>query len=95
MELVTVHGLGVVDTESGVKVGQYTFRSFPLPGQAGTALRHVRLSLGPAGPDITPLVYARNAAGTEATATFWFKLFPKKFRVRDFRDRRRADGQGW
>ena len=36
-------------------------------------------------PDnITPVVYARNPAGTEATATFWFKLFPKKFRVRDF-----------
>ena len=30
------------------------------------------------------MVYARNPAGTEATAHFWFKLFPKKFRVRDF-----------
>jgi murein DD-endopeptidase MepM/ murein hydrolase activator NlpD len=35
-------------------------------------------------PDVTPLVYARNQAGTEATAHFFFKLFPKKFRVRDF-----------
>ena len=35
-------------------------------------------------PDVTPLVYARNAAGTEVTAHFWFKLFPKKFRMRDF-----------
>ena len=35
--------------EAGVKVGKYTFRSFPLAGPPGTALRHVRLSLGPAG----------------------------------------------
>ena len=35
-------------------------------------------------PGVTPVVYARNLAGTEATAHFWFKLFPKKFRVRDF-----------
>ena len=35
-------------------------------------------------PDVTPLVFARNLAGTEATAHFWFKLFPKKFRARDF-----------
>src|ERR1051325_6756460 len=36
-------------------------------------------------PDSTvPVVYARNLAGTEATAHFSFKLFPKKFRVRDF-----------
>ena len=34
-------------------------------------------------PDVVPVVYARNQAGTEATARFWFKLFPKKFRVRD------------
>ena len=33
--------------------------------------------------DIQPVVYARNLAGTEATAHFWFKLFPKKFRTRD------------
>jgi hypothetical protein len=35
-------------------------------------------------PGCQPLVYARNLAGTEATAQFWFKLFPKKFRARDF-----------
>ena len=39
------------------------------------------------------MVFARNLAGTEATAQFWFKLFPKKFRVARFPDRRRADGE--
>jgi murein DD-endopeptidase MepM/ murein hydrolase activator NlpD len=33
--------------------------------------------------EVAPVVYARNAAGTEATAKFWYKLFPKKFRARD------------
>jgi murein DD-endopeptidase MepM/ murein hydrolase activator NlpD len=28
-------------------------------------------------------VYAKNPAGTESTAHFWFKVFPKKFRARD------------
>jgi murein DD-endopeptidase MepM/ murein hydrolase activator NlpD len=36
------------------------------------------------GPDAVPVVFARNLAGTEAKAQFWYKLFPKKFRVRDF-----------
>jgi len=70
-------------TESGVKVGKYTFRSFPLPGQAGQ--RFAMFAYPWDLPDnVTPLVYARNAAGTEATAPFWFKLFPKSFRTRDF-----------
>ena len=30
-----------------------------------------------------PVVYARNPAGAEATARFWYKVFPKKFRARD------------
>src|ERR1035438_656522 len=34
--------------------------------------------------NVTPMVFARNLAGAEATAQFWFKLFPKKFRTRDF-----------
>ena len=33
--------------------------------------------------DVEPVVYARNPAGAEATAHFWFKVFPKKFRTRD------------
>jgi hypothetical protein len=70
-------------TEAGVKVGKYTFRSFPLPGHPEQ--RFAMFAYPWDLPDnVTPMVYARNLAGAEATATFWFKLFPKKFRVRDF-----------
>jgi hypothetical protein len=82
MELVTFTPSGSW-TEAGVKAGSYSFRSFPLPGHPD-----VRFSMfgypWDLPPDTTPLVYARNLAGTEATAHFRFKLFPKKFRVRDF-----------
>jgi hypothetical protein len=82
MELVTFTVSGEW-SEAGVKVGKYTFRSFPLPG---TPDRRFAMFGYPwdLPPDVQPLVYARNQAGTEATGHFWFKLFPKKFRVRDF-----------
>ena len=83
MELATFAASGSY-TESGVKVGNYTYRSFPLPGK-GPGQRFAMFGYPWDLPaDATPLVYARNAAGTEATGHFWFKLFPKKFRVRDF-----------
>ena len=82
MELVVLTPSGSF-TESGVKVGRYTFRSFPLPGHADQRFAMFAYPWD-LPPDITPLAYARNQAGTEATAHFWFKLFPKKFRVRDF-----------
>lgn len=69
-------------TEAGVRVGANSFRSFPMPGNPSQ-----RFSLfafpwdTPAGTG--PFVYVRNAAGTEAKAHFWFKVFPKKFRARD------------
>jgi murein DD-endopeptidase MepM/ murein hydrolase activator NlpD len=82
MELVTFNASGSW-TEAGVKVGKYTFRSFPLPGK-GPEQRFSMFAYSWELPaDIQPLVYARNLAGTEATAHFWFKLFPKKFRRRD------------
>ena len=70
-------------SEAGVKVGPYTFRSFPLPGRPANE----RFSLFGFPWDLTmdtvPHVYARNAAGTEVTGRFWFKVFPKPFRTRD------------
>lgn len=83
MELVTMTAGGSW-TEAGAKVGKYTFRSFPMPGGNPNQRFAMFAYSWELPPDITPLVYARNAAGTEATAHFWFKLFPKKFRVRDF-----------
>jgi hypothetical protein len=70
-------------TEAGVKVGPYTFRSFALPGKPANE----RFSLfgfpWDLPVDTVPHVYVRNAAGTEVTGRFWFKIFPKPFRTRD------------
>jgi len=83
MELVTFTAAGSW-TEAGVKVGGRSYRSFPLPG--GDPNRRFAMFAYPwdLDPGATPMVFARNSAGTEAAAPFWFKLFPKKFRVRDF-----------
>ena len=82
MELVTFTPGGSW-SEAGVKVGAYSFRSFPLPGHPDERFSMFAYPWD-LPPNVTPLVYARNLAGTEATAHFRFKLFPKKFRVRDF-----------
>jgi murein DD-endopeptidase MepM/ murein hydrolase activator NlpD len=83
MELVTFTAGGSWN-EAGVRVGKYTFRSFPLPGK-GPEQRFAMFAYPWDLADTeVPAVYARNAAGTEATGRFWFKLFPKKFRIRDF-----------
>ena len=82
MELVTFTVSGSWN-EAGVRVGKYTFRSFPLPGK-GPEQRFAMFAYPWDLPeDVQPVVYARNQAGTEATGHFWFKVFPKKFRVRD------------
>ncbi|MGD0870332.1 MAG: M23 family metallopeptidase [Bryobacteraceae bacterium] len=82
MELVTFTPGGSWN-EAGVRVGKYTFRSFPVPGHPEQRFSMFAYPWD-LPPDIAPIVYARNLAGAEATAKFWFKLFPKKFRVRDF-----------
>jgi murein DD-endopeptidase MepM/ murein hydrolase activator NlpD len=68
-------------SEAGVRVGKDTYRSFPIAGSTQ------RLALFAYPWDLAvetaPVVFARNSAGTEATARFWFKIFPKKFRMRD------------
>jgi hypothetical protein len=79
MELVTFNATGSWN-EAGVKVGKYTFRSFPLPGKGPDQRFSMFAYSWELPPDIQPVVYARNIAGTEATGHFMFKLFPKKFR---------------
>jgi hypothetical protein len=80
-ELVVFTPSGYV-TDSGVRVGKYTFRSFPHPSQQGQ-----RFSLfaypWDLAESVVPAVYASNPAGHEAVAHFWYKVFPKKFRSRD------------
>ena len=70
-------------TEAGVRVGPYTFRSFPMPGRP--AEERFSLFAFPWNTPVStvPVVYARNPSGAEATARFWFKVFPKHFRTRD------------
>ncbi len=67
-------------TEAGVKVGDRKFRSFPLPGHPGQYFSLFAFSWDL--PANTPLsVYASNPSGATATASFWYKIFPKKFRA--------------
>ncbi|MCL5745002.1 MAG: M23 family metallopeptidase [Acidobacteria bacterium] len=69
-------------TDSGAKVREQHFRSFPLPGKSGW-----RFSIFPYAWDMpvetAPLVYATNPTGTETIGRFWFRIFPKKFRLRE------------
>lgn len=83
MELVTFTASGSWN-DAGVKVGPHTFRSFALPGHSPDQRFSMFAYSWDLPPNLTPLVYAHNQTGTEATAHFWFKLFPKKFRERDF-----------
>ena len=83
MELVTFTVTGSW-SEAGVKVGSHTFRSYPLPGRSPEQRFAMFAYPWDAPPDLVPVVYAKNGAGTEVTGKFWFKLFPKKFRERDF-----------
>ena len=68
--------------ESGVRVGNQTFRSFPKPGSPTERFSLFVFSWDTPS-NTEPVVYAKNSAGTEATAHFWFKVFPKKFRARE------------
>jgi len=68
--------------EAGVRVGEATFRSFPEPGQAQQRVSLFAYSWNTPA-DTAPVVFAGNGTGIEATARFWFKVIPKKFRSRD------------
>ena len=78
-ELVTF-SIGGYATESGVKVGQYSFTSFAQPG------KQERFSLfafpWDTPPKTAPFVFATNPADQVAKG-FWFRVFPKSFRKRD------------
>jgi murein DD-endopeptidase MepM/ murein hydrolase activator NlpD len=77
-ELVTFTPTGAW-TEAGVKVGDSTFRSFPLPNHPGQYFSLFALSWQL--PADTPMyVYASNPSGAAVRASFWCKVFPKKFR---------------
>jgi Peptidase family M23 len=81
VELVTFSVDGYT-TESGVKAGNYSFRSFPMPGGGK---QRVSLFAFPwdLSPDAPVVVYAANPTGHEVTADFHVHVKPKKFRKRD------------
>jgi len=78
-ELVTF-AVGGYATASGVKLGDFRFRSFQMPG------KQQRLSLFAFPWDLpastVPVVFATNSAD-EVTRQFWYRVFPKRFRRRD------------
>jgi murein DD-endopeptidase MepM/ murein hydrolase activator NlpD len=82
MELVTLTTSGYW-TEAGVKVGPYAFRSFPLPGKTENQRFSFFAYPWDLAAGVIPVAFVRNPAGTEVTATFWNKIFPKKFRSRE------------
>jgi murein DD-endopeptidase MepM/ murein hydrolase activator NlpD len=69
-------------TEAGVRVGHDAYPSFPV---AASATERLALFAYPwdMPADTAPVVFAKNSAGDQATGQFWFKVFPKKFRMRD------------
>jgi murein DD-endopeptidase MepM/ murein hydrolase activator NlpD len=70
--------------ESGVRAGKYTFRSYPKPGDSAQ-----RFSLFGSPWDVPahtlPLLYVRNRAGVEVTATFGARVRPVSYRKRDLK----------
>ncbi|WP_321476918.1 M23 family metallopeptidase [uncultured Paludibaculum sp.] len=82
-ELVTFTVSGYY-TEAGVIVGNYRFRSFPMPGGKNENDRFCLFAFPWDTPaDTRPLVFARNPGGQEVTAPFRVNLHPKKFRQRE------------
>lgn len=82
-ELVTFAVSGAW-TEAGVKVGGYRFRSYPVPGAKSPNERFCMFAFPWDVPATeVPEVYAKDAAGQEATGRFWFKVFPKNWRKRE------------
>ena len=67
-------------TEAGVMVGNQKFRSFPLPDHPGWYFSLFAFSWDSRW--ILPSTSTRrNPSGAIAKATFWYKVFPKKFRA--------------
>jgi len=78
-ELV-VYRVNPPDAESGVRVGDQTYRGFPA-GSADPALRIALFALLWDQPLNTRIeVFARDSLGNEGSGTFDFRVFPKQFR---------------
>lgn len=70
--------------ESGVQVGETYFRGFAMPGAQDPATRFAIFCLPYDAPADAPIhVKARDEAANESQATFWTKVFPRRFRTRE------------
>jgi murein DD-endopeptidase MepM/ murein hydrolase activator NlpD len=71
-------------TETGVRIGKYSFRSYPLPGGAGPQSRFALITFPWELPASTPAqAFARNETGQEAAAPIRLVVAAKAFRRRD------------
>ena len=68
-------------TEAGVQVGDYKFPQFPVAESSRPIFQPVRVLVAAAHLDTPISVYASNPSGATAKTTFWYKVFPKKFRA--------------
>ncbi len=80
-----VHRRRAPGARPACKVGKYTFRSFPLPGQPRRSASPCSPIPGICRPTSRPWSTRATRPARKPPRHFWFKLFPKKFRVRDFR----------
>jgi murein DD-endopeptidase MepM/ murein hydrolase activator NlpD len=70
---------------SGVQAGPYFFPAYPA-NSADPNIKFCLFAFAYNIPTDSPLkVIARDEAGNEASAGFWYKLFPKKFRSSDMK----------
>lgn len=83
-ELVVYH-VSPADASSGVRVGKYEYRGYPASGahvaHADPGLKVAFFALLWNQDPSTPInLFARDDVGNEATATFDYRVIPKKFR---------------
>jgi len=89
--IATLGGAGAVAftvsgyvTESGIRVGKYRFRSWPMPGAASPERRIGFFALPHDLPEgEVPLVYATNPTGIEAVGRVRHNITRKQFRKRE------------
>ena len=81
---MVVYTVSPPEAESGVRVGDITYRGFPasgagISGEAGLRVAFFAL-LHDQDLNTPILLYARDEAGNESTTTFDFRVFPRRFR---------------
>ncbi len=92
MELVTITLSGSWN-EAGVKVGNNTFRSFPLPGKDPNQRFAMFAYPWDLPADVTPLVYRAQSGGHGGDRAFLVQAIPQEIPRARFRSEAGADGE--